>query len=50
MSTNMLLIYLFPHSDSFVALSYFDTQQGDFELELRSIIAKLEKNQPTRLA
>lgn len=41
---NMLLIYILPHSDSSGVLSYFDTQQGDFELELRSIIAKSEKN------
>lgn len=43
-SMTMLLIYIFPHSDSFGVLSYFDTQQGDFELELRSIIAKSEQN------
>lgn len=40
----ILLIYIFSHSDSSGVLSYFDTQQGDFELELRSIIAKSENN------
>lgn len=43
-SMNMLLIFIFPHSDSSGALSYFDTQKGDFELELRSIVAKPENN------
>lgn len=36
--------YIFSHSDLSGVLSYFDTQQGDFELELRSIIAKSENN------
>lgn len=43
-SMNMLLIFIFSHSDSSGVLSYFDTQKGDFELELRSIVAKPENN------
>lgn len=39
--------YIYVHTltnDLSVVLSYFDTQKGDFELELRSISAKPENN------